>query len=168
MKRAAAWALVLASASLFVERLVTPAASAPEPRAAVAETPDQTPPAVAEVDREVERLRDRLNTVPEIAPSMRDPFTFGRTPERPRSSAPIPEIVVPDIPPQPALPKLVAILSATGNGAPERTAVVALGDDVQFKHAGDEIGAYVVQSVDADVLVLLDPASQTQHSVPLH
>jgi hypothetical protein len=167
MKRTAAWALVLASASLFVERLVPPASSAPEPRAAVIETPDQAP-AVAEVDREVERLRDRLDTVPESSAPTRDPFTFGRTPERPRASRPVPEIVVPDVPPPPPLPKLVAILSPSGTSARERTAVIALGDDVQFKHAGDEIGAYVVQSVDADVLVLLDPASQTQHSVSLH
>jgi hypothetical protein len=168
MKRTAAWALVLASASLFVERLVPPASSAPEPRAVAAETPDQTQPAVAAVDREVERLRDRLDTVPEIPAPKRDPFTFGRTPERPRSSVPTPEMLAPDIPPQPALPRLVAILSATENGAPERTAVIALGDDVQFKRAGDEIGAYVVQSVGADELVLIDPATQTPHSVPLH
>jgi hypothetical protein len=168
MKRTVVWALVLASASLFVERLVSPASSAPEPRAVVAAPPDQTQAVVAEVDREVERLRDRLDTVPEISAPRRDPFTFGRTPERPRSSAPTPLLVAPDIPPQPALPKLVAILSATENGSPERTAVIALGDDVQFKRAGDEIGAYVVQSVTADRLVLIDPASQTQHSVPLH
>jgi len=169
MKRTAAGILFLASASLFVSRLVSPASSAPEPRALAAAVPDQTAPAIADVDREVERLRDRLDPTPERPAPTRDPFSFGRATERPRVIAPPPELLsVPVAPPQPSLPKLVAILSAAENGTQQRTAVVALGDDVQFKRAGDEIGAFVVQAVNPDALVLTDRSSTTQHTVPLH
>jgi len=171
MKHAASTILLLASAALLASRLVSPASSAPQPRRLDVDAPDQASPALAEVNAEVDRLRDRLASVPDFSAPSRDPFSFGRAPERTRAPLPVatPAPVAEPVVVTPSLPKLVAILSAAGpDDVTGRTAVLAIGDDVQFKKSGDDVGAFRVEMVSVDALVLVERASRATFTVALH
>jgi len=169
MERMASAILFLASALLLASRLVSPASSAPEPRAGRIEVVEQTPPAVAEVDTEVDRLRDRITATPDVPRPARDPFSFGRSTEPVRSLARSAETerALIDVRSTPTLPRLVAILSPDDALSP-RTAVFVAGDDVAMKSAGDELGPFHVDAVNADAIVLIDRATRDAFTVSLH
>lgn len=170
MKRTASAILFLASASLLASRFVSPALSAPEAGAPRLEMVEQTPPAVAEVNAEVDRLRDRTAVAPNVPVPARDPFSFGRAPERVRTlppSAPDPERAPIDVRGVPVLPRLVAILSSSDPSA-SPTAVFAVGEDVELKRAGDELGVFRVDAVSADATVLVDRVTHDAVTVSLH
>ena len=171
MHRTTSLTLLLVGGVLLSTRLISPASSAPTSPQPAAEPLEQTLPALADVNAEIDRLRDRLPAPSELPPSARDPFNFGMSAERTRSALPAPPTSPAAIArpvPSPALPKLVAILSDEQGDGSDRTAVLALADDVQFKKAGDDVGSLRIQSVKAEALVLVDPASQATFTLSLH
>jgi hypothetical protein len=177
MKRTTLMILLFASGGLLASRLVSPAASLPEPRAAAAPssaTSRQAAPAAAEsaadVDAEVDRMRDRLSAPPKATAPTRDPFAFGRSPQ-PRRGVEQPRVensaLAAAVALRASLPTLVAILSPADD-ANARTAVLSVGDDVQMKKTGDEIGGFRIESVSAGALVLVDRATNATFTIPLH
>ena len=141
MQRIAA-VLAAGGGVLLLTWMVSPAASAPTrtdpPRTAF--HPDQSSAVVAEVNTQVERLRERLDTVPSFPPPSRDPFNFGRRAEpRPpvvsNPTPPVPAIV--EAPPGPVLPHLVAIVASDEDGGVVRSAVISENDDVRFLKPGE-------------------------------
>jgi hypothetical protein len=151
--------LLFGGAALFIAVLVSPATSAPNAMpAAVASPVDQLWPALTEVNAQVDRLKERLATVPVYPPPGRDPFRFGGRPiETAPSPPPAPAPVV--LEPAPVLPRLVAVLSTAVDGGVLRTAVFAAGDDVQIVKPGDRIGNYLVRAISFDAVTLVDRTS---------
>lgn len=150
---------------------VTPAVSSPAhnsaPHAAV--DVDQSSAVVNEVNTQVERLRERLETAPEFPPPSRDPFNYGRRAEpRPpvvSNPTPVPSIV--EAPPAPVLPRLVAIIATDDDGGVVRSAVITENEDVRFLKPGDTTGNLVVRSVSADIVTLVDRTSGTTFHLTL-
>ena len=165
MKRFVAIVL-FAGAVLLSTHILAPAAAPPSAPivlatdlAAIA----QAAPIVESVNAQVDRLRERLANPPAYPAPTRDPFRFGgrREPARPTSAEPAPPdpvVAAPAIS-APALPHLVAIASNTVEGGLVRTAVLAVGDDLQVLKAGDTIAKLVIRSVGADAVELADPVS---------
>ena len=129
---------------------------------------DQSGTVVAEVNAEVDRLRERLAVPPQLPPPSRDPFRYGERNEPRRPIAPpLEPPVVPAEPPAPRLPLLVAIAANSTDGVVTRTAVLAEGDDVRLVKAGDQIGRFVVRSVTANAAELFDPTTSRTHRIVL-
>lgn len=156
--------LLAIGASLLVAWVVVPLSSSPPPQTAAPTTASATsplpiPPELDAINREVERLRERLAApVSETTPT-RDPFQFtappverftGRRPADDRF-APIPEPERPAI----AWPSLVAILSSGPDAAPARQAVFEDASElVQLRSVGEAIGDIVVTEIAADEVTL--------------
>ena len=158
MTRIASALLLLGGAVILITLQVSPATSAPGPGIVDAPSPfEQESPILVEVNSQVERMRARLQTSTDYPVPRRDPFSFGE-PARPAVPAP-PKVEAPaplyDAPP--VLPRLVAVLSTAADGGWLRTAVFAAGDDVQLVTPGDRIGTFVVRSIAADAVTLVDP-----------
>lgn len=171
MQRIAA-VLAAGGGVLLLTWMVSPAASAPTrtdpPRTAI--EIDQSSAVVAEVNTQVERLRERLDTVPSFPPPSRDPFNFGRRAEpRPpvvsNPTPPVPAIV--EAPPGPVLPHLVAIVASDEDGGVVRSAVISENDDVRFLKPGDTMGNLVVRTIAADVVTLVDRTSGATFTLSL-
>ena len=161
-------ALICVGAVLLLVWQVTPATSAPPPpRDAAALELDQAAPVLTEVNAQVDRLRERLSTTPSFPPPSRDPFNFGRRPDR----APAPPVDTPAAieppPPSPVLPDIVAILSSKVDGADVRSAVFSSDGDVQLVTSGDTVGPFVVRTISADRVVLVHRATGAAFSVKL-
>lgn len=158
MARAMSALLLLAGAALLVTWLVTPAASAPPPQTPAPHTAlDDAMPLLADVNAQVDELRDRIGARPAYPAPARDPFSYASRVPRSRVSQHLParEPVAPPAPDAlPPLPALVAILSADATSP--RRAVLALpdADDVQFVASGATIGGFVVREIQDDVVVL--------------
>ena len=167
MSRFASAILVLGGAALLLAWQVSPATSSPDPAPRPVESPlDQVQPVIADVDVQVDRLRERLTDPPKYPPPTRDPFNFGARPEPARVSAPAPAVeAAPAPPPPPPLPRLVAIVSTPTDGGLLRTAVFAMGDDVQIVKPGEKVGALVLRSVGLDTVTVVDPATGTTYRV---
>jgi hypothetical protein len=139
------------------------------PPAASAAGLEQSAGVVAEVNAEVDRLRERLAAPPQFPPPARDPFRFGERPEPARRATPpvLAEPLAPVEPPAPRLPLLVAIAANIADGVVTRTAVLADGDDVRLVKEGDQIGRFVVRSVGADAAELVDPTTSRTYRIVL-
>ena len=162
--------LLLAGGVLLATWIYAPAAPSPSPvPARVAEPVDQTAPLVAEMAAQTERMRTRLDEPQNFPPPERNPFTFGARREvvPPRPRLPVAAAEVPP-PPPPALPKLLAIVANDGEGGTVvLTAIFSVGDNVQVVKAGDQIGAFVIRSVTAEGVELLDPVTSAVHRVTI-
>jgi hypothetical protein len=168
MSRVVSTTLLLGGAALVATWLATPAASSPTaPAAASAQATQETiPPEQTAVDREVERLRQRLPPVVDVPRPERDPFNFGRLPNRaPADPVPPP---VEDVRTLPVLPRLVAIVSEGSADAPVRSAVLSAGDDVQVLKPGQRIGDWRVAAVTGETVVLTSDAIESAFTLTLH
>ena len=158
--------LLLGGVALLVSWAVAPAA--PTGQAPRATTPsDQSSPVVAEVNAQVDRLRERLAEAPKFPPPRRDPFRFGLRNE-PKAPAPAP--IAPEAAPEPAaivLPKLVAIVANGAGDASVRTAVFADGESVRVLKSGETIDSLVLRTIGTDFVELVDPATDRTHRISL-
>jgi len=142
---ATAWVVVPVSTSPTPAAQVLPVAQAPVVPVA---------PQLEALDREVDRLRDRVaDPVPAPVVS-RDPFQFAAVPNMPRrfvSEAPVAE----PPPPPVAWPSLVAILRSGSDSAPTMRAVLEdRSQVVQFRSAGETLGDVVVTTITAETVTL--------------
>jgi hypothetical protein len=159
MSRSTSTLALLGAAAALVTWMVPPASSAPSPSPlpAFVEVPR---PELIEMNRQVDRLRARVEASPRQAPEpTRDPFNFGRRPEPPRPA--MPRVAMPDPPPAPVLPplpRLVAVIRESPE-SDTRSAVLSNGDDVAFVAPGDRYAGYVISAVTETGLVLTEPNS---------
>jgi Tfp pilus assembly protein PilP len=129
---------------------------------------DQTAPVVADVNAQVERLRERLPVTTAVPAPSRDPFRFGRRPEPPPPALERAE-ASPELAPAPRLadpPQLLAILTSTDSGV-TRAAVIAVADDVRTVHAGEVIGSWTVKAVTEDAVEFEEASTGRVVRVPL-
>jgi hypothetical protein len=157
--------LALVGIVLLVTWAYAPAESGPSapPRTNAA---DQTA-VLAEVNAQVDRLRERLAAPPSYPAPARDPFRFGRRIEPARLMVPVPappELVEA---PKPVLPRLVAVIEDATDGGLLRKAFLSVGDDLKAYRPGDAAGSFVVRSISADFVELVDPASGATYKIAL-
>jgi len=163
MKRFAA-IVAFAGAVILSTHILAPAEPPPAPRAASSADLafiTQAAPMIDQVNTQVDRLRQRLAAPPAYPAPVRDPFHFGKREEPSRPKA-IVEAVAPAPvvrPPAPVLPKLVAIAATTGDAGVIRTAILTVGDDVQILKAGDTVLKFVIKSIGADIVELVDSST---------
>jgi hypothetical protein len=161
--------LLLAGGVLLATWVYAPAAPSPSPLPARAEPVDQTAPLVAEMAAQVERMRNRLEEPRGFPPPERNPFTFGArrevAPARPRLPVAAPEEPLP--PPAPVLPKLLAIAANDVDGGVSLQAVFSTGDNVKVLKAGDEIGPFLIRSITAEFVEIVEPVTGTVHRLTL-
>ena len=110
-------------------------------------------PEVAAIDREVDRLTERLAVVAEARPPARNPFEFAATREsspmsEPLSSAPF--VTVPHV----QWPRLVAILSNAGDDQPLRAVFEDAQQLIRIRSVGESVGDVTVEAVAADAVTL--------------
>jgi hypothetical protein len=159
MRRVTSGLLFLVGALLVVTWVVAPASSAPPQVAVTAPSPPPPPfsPELDAINREVDRLRQRLaSPVPDLAPA-RDPFQF----VEPRVSAEReaersePLVIEPVVATFTTWPTLVAILSSGSDAQPELRAVFEDGSQlVHIRSVGDTIDEVTVTAVASDVVEL--------------
>jgi hypothetical protein len=172
MKRFAA--IVLFAAAVILSTHVLAPAAPPPARPAVSAADlalvDQAAPMIDLVNTQVDRLRERLAAPPVYPAPTRDPFRFGtrEAPSRPKPAAPVASAVELFVPPPPVLPRLVAIAATAGEGGVVRTAVLTVGDDVQILKSGDSVLKFVIKSIGADVVELVDSATGATFRLLLH
>ena len=118
---------------------------------------------LAEVAADIARLQKRLPAPPPYAKPERDPFRFGRTTDVIAAPPPPPVVAAP----APPLPRLVAILSDTVNGAIVRRAALRVESAVRILGVGDMAGALRVSAITPDGVDLVDPATGGTFRVPL-
>jgi hypothetical protein len=164
-----AFAALLLVAWIVVPVSTSPPSSAPGSPAAVLQ--ELTPsPELEAINREVDRLRDRLaeparNTVP-----VRDPFQFAESErvrlELPPAGEPSPIMVA--AAPVVAWPRLVAILASGDDAAPVWRAVFEdRAQLVQIRSVGETIGDVAVTDVSGDSATLTHTPSGETTRVPL-
>lgn len=142
---------------ILVTWVVASASSPPqEPRRESAGSPPPALPELDAINREVDRLRERLATpAPESTPQ-RDPFQFEDT-ATPDTGIGRPQDVAVDTPAEPVLqwPVLVAILESGDEAQPSRRAVFEdTRQLIQIRSTGETLGGFSVTAVDADVVSL--------------
>ena len=157
---------IFAAAVLVSTHVLAPASAPPRQRPA---TPAdlaavvQSAPVVEQVDAQVERLRERLNTPQPYRPPGRDPFRFAAAAGKPAASQSVPPAVAPASATleshDASLPHLIAIATSVDNGALRRKAVIAVGDDVEIVQPGDALGKFFVLTVGIDTVELADPSA---------
>ena len=128
-------------------------------------------PVTRQIDEEAARLRMRLSVdTPAPTPS-RDPFRFKTpTPVAVASRERGPEAVVPAaapaaiVPSAPVVigPTLVGITEDVVGGITTRTAVLSMGDDLAMVKIGQSFARFVVQSISATSVALVDTTSPTR------
>lgn len=171
MARATSVVLLASGVLLLLTWLVSPASSAPQVNR-VAVVPDTgvaaLPSELLDVNREVDRLRARLDRDVGYPEPARDPFHFGSR-ARVEHTAPMatsdttaePAVI------EPSWPTLVAIL-ASDSGGPLQAALSDAADGVQILEAGATIGTFTVTDVTADAVALADPVSGQSVRLSLH
>jgi hypothetical protein len=171
MKRLGAIVL-FAGAVLFSTHMLAPAeppASAERERVAARAALTQQAAAadqVEQVNAEVERLRKRLEAQPAYPAPARDPFRFGARAEQKPAAASAVAPAAPE-PPKLVLPQLIAITTSVDAGVSSRNAVLAFGDNVQVVKPGETFGAFVVRSVGADGVELIESVTGRAATVSL-
>lgn len=111
-------------------------------------------PEVAAIDREVDRLTERLAVVAEARPPARNPFEFAAATREsspmsePLSSAPF--VAVPHV----QWPRLVAILSNAGDDQPLRAVFEDAQQLIRIRSVGESVGDVTVEAVAADAVTL--------------
>jgi hypothetical protein len=119
----------------------------PPQRKVPSEPSEPTAPIVADMNAQVDRLRERLSVETRFSTPTRDPFHFTAKVE-PAAIAPPPtpeKAAAPEPPPQ-----LIAILTDKAKDGVTRRAVFSLNGNVQIVKPGDTIDRFVVGRVDAD------------------
>jgi len=160
--------LAVGGGLVLVSWALAPAAPPVKARSSAAVSAfDQAAPVLAEVNVQVDRLRERLGAPPTLPSPERDPFRFGRRPEPTRPQPLISPAAVLAEPPAPVLPKLVAIMTNTTESGSVRSAAFSLGEDLQIVRLGDVVGRLVVKSIGVDVVELVDPATSAVYRVSL-
>ena len=164
MQRLTSALVLLGGAVLLLVWQVSPATSSPKAApSALLTSLEQTGPVVSEVNMQVDQLRGRLQQVKPYPEPSRDPFNFGtRAVRKPASPPPAPAAI--EMPAAPVLPELVAII---GDAKRERRAVLSAGDDVRFVKVGEATGVFVVQSLTADAMVVVDQTTGKSYTVTL-
>jgi hypothetical protein len=159
--------LLIGGALLLATSLGAPAAPTPTSPLAPLELMDAQATAVlAEVNSQVDRLRDRLQTRAEPPVPDRDPFNFGGRPlDADRLDVPLVIDVPPPMPLPRPLPRVVAVITESQDGAIVRRAFVAFGENVLEVRAGDRVGPFVVQSIGDGVIDLVDDERSTSHRI---
>jgi hypothetical protein len=159
-------ALLLAGAWVVVPVSTSPTPEAQAPRAVPVPAVPVAPQLEA-LDRELERLRDRV-VEPVTAPvASRDPFQFAPERDVPHGFVSEPSVAESQ-PPAVAWPPVVAILRSGSDSAP--TMRVALEDGsqvVHFRSAGDTIGDVVVTAITAETVTLTHTPSGQSTTVTL-
>jgi len=116
------------------------------PRAATGEVT----PAVNDIQEQAERLQSRVRTELGYSDPKRNPFRFAPRRQPPivtRAIEPAPQVVMPVIPER--LPfTLSGLATDTVDGEVRRTVILTAGSDVLFVKEGDQVGGYMVSSVD--------------------
>lgn len=156
---------------LLLASLRAPASPAGPPAAAGLAGPayfDQESSAVlTAVSEEVARLKRQLAGPLDVPVPSRDPFSFGRPPERPVPPADLAPLPAMPPPPVSELPRLVAVASSSQADAPAYRAFVAFGGVVREVRAGETVGPFLVQTVGFDAIELLDAERGTRHTIVL-
>jgi hypothetical protein len=163
--------LMLAALLLVAAWVVVPVSTSPTPRPQVP-PPAPVPvvpvaPQLEALDRELDRLRDRV-VEPAPAPvASRDPFQFAAA----RGMSPLPASE-PSVAEPPlatvAWPSVVAILRSGSDSAPTMRAVLEDGQQVvQFRSAGEALGDVVVTAITAETVTLTHPPSGQSTTVTL-
>ncbi len=162
--------MLFAGAVLISTHILAPAAApppAPGLKPADLAAIIQDKPVVEQVDAQVDRLRERLARPPAYPPPVRDPFRFGQRAEPAPSKTPAPAVAARPLSPAPVLPHLIAIATDAADGNPVRTAVLALGDDLQIVKAGETYSKFVVRAINSDGVELADPATGSTFKISL-
>ena len=149
-----ALALLIGGALLLASWVM---AGDPPPRKARPDPLEPTAPIVADMNTQVDRLRERLSTQSPFSTPKRDPFHFSAKAEPVPVTPPPPPpepVVAPDPPPQ-----LIAILTDKVKDGVSRRAVFSLNGSVQIVKPGDTIDRFVVGRVDADGVELTERGS---------
>jgi hypothetical protein len=163
MQRIAALVLV-AGGILILSWVVAPAAPAvkatPAPILTPTEFQQASAPVLADMQAQVERMRERLSATPPYPTPSRDPFRFGTRadPAKPAPAAAAPVAPPAAPPPPPPLPRLIAIVSQTTETGSIRTALVAGAEGMKTLKVGDTIGAFTIRAIDATGVDLVDAA----------
>jgi hypothetical protein len=160
MLRIASLTLVI-GAVLLLTWVLRPASARPHQGDAVAAPQAPLMKPLADVAEDIARLKKRMPTPAPYSKPARDPFRFGHAADE---SAPPPAPVVAPAPPP--LPRLVAILSDTVNGAVVRRAAIGVEKAVRIVSVGEMVGALRVSAITADGVDLVDVAGAT-FRVPL-
>lgn len=143
--------------------------------AAAEQTAQSTVPVARQIDEEAERLRQHLAAqVPFILPA-RNPFRFNVTASEkpmpkgsePFSTVPVekgsdPLVLNPPAPPAIAVPLLVGVTEDTADGVVSRTVVLSMGDDMAIVKIGQPFARFIVQSISATSVELVDVTSPTR------
>ncbi len=162
--------LVLLAALLVALGLIVASRSRPAPA-----DPGQTPPAADARDAPVDAglperadaLRRFLASPPPPAPVRRNPFGFGAASEaRARAARPAADAAAP-LAPRPPM-ELAGIAEETGNGHPNRTAVISSAGQVILAKEGDRVlSRFLVVRIAADAVRLRDDEGGGEFSLVL-
>ncbi len=136
------------------------AADDPPQRPQPATPSDAVAPILADVNAEVEQLRERLTVDRRFTPPGRDPFRFRTTPE-PRVDVSTPAVPAPVVVAPLPMPELVAILTDKTDVGMTRRAVFSFAGTVHIVKAGDAVDRFVVARVDADGVDLTERETST-------
>lgn len=152
-----------------------PAPAAPTPRAP--DVPEEilaeitaAAPLAAEVEQQTAQLRAKLATPVQPPSPRRDPFRFGtpRTPaDAPTPTPPFESTMPADVPAMPSIewPTLTAIVADSTEST--RTAVVSLGDLLEFLDAGQSFQDFVVVSIATGSIELRHEPTRTTKTLSL-
>ena len=162
--------LVLLGLALLATRFISSADSSPrvparDVAADFAEEPAQDP-SLDTMRAEVERLRERSQSAPTPAPPARDPFNFGRQPERVRPPV-VPAVIEMPTEVRPVLPQLVAVIVDAGTGTNVQTAVFATADSVALLSTGESIGAFRIDAISPEAVELVHRDSGRHYTMSL-
>jgi len=164
MQRATAATLLIGGAILLATWLATPASPSPRQSTDSANAAsDRSAFTSSDSHVNAQKLSEPVAASGGTNVPVRNPFAYGRDGAASTTSA-IAVATAASAAARPALPKLVAILLQNG----VRTAVISSGDDVEFVHAGERTGPFVVDRVDADGVLLKDAQTGAAATLSLH
>lgn len=166
-------ALLVTSSALLMSWLSAPATPTPAPASAPAAViqqpqPDATTSLAFDVERETDKLRERVSSAPAPRRPGRDPFRFAtdlprEVPMARADAAPWPDAATPAPEPPPAPRPSFKLIGIAERNTPDglvRTGILSGQSDVFLVSVGDEIlGRYSVSAVGVDAVELLDAAS---------
>jgi len=153
----------------WVQAPAAPARDVVAPSAADVASAEQTAqsvtPVARQIDEEAERLRLRLATQTPFTAPVRDPFRFRATRGTDPFSAgsaekePVPVVLRTPVSPAVVVPTLVGVTEDAVAGVVTRTAILSMGDDMAIVKIGQVFSRFVVQSIGATAVELVDVTS---------
>jgi hypothetical protein len=134
------------------------------------QTSQAVTPVVGQIDREAERLRQRLAEAADFAAPARDPFRFRARPDtrpgliasssRPETSPDLVAVLRPPAPPPVAMPILIALTEDAGAaGTVLRTAMIAMGDVTAMVKVGDTFDRFRIVGITPTAVEVVDLTS---------